>query len=98
MATPVWKEDATAVARELDLYHVVHPTSRGYSGHQETCYSEALARGADILMKLPPDYQYSPRLLPAIAVTVASGHPWTRDRQPMIPTVGSELLPEVWRP
>jgi glycosyltransferase involved in cell wall biosynthesis len=67
--------DATvAVARELGLYHVVHPANRGYGGNQKTCYGEALARGADIVVTLHPDYQYSPRLLPAMASMVASGH------------------------
>jgi glycosyltransferase involved in cell wall biosynthesis len=67
--------DATlAVARELGLHHVVHPHNRGYGGNQKTCYREALARGADIVVMLHPDYQYSPRLLPAMASMVASGH------------------------
>jgi glycosyltransferase involved in cell wall biosynthesis len=67
--------DATVqVARELGLYHVVHPENRGYGGNQKTCYAEALARGADIVVMLHPDYQYSPRLLPALAAMIASGH------------------------
>ena len=62
------------VARELGLHVVVHPKNRGYGGNQKTCYSAALARGADIVVMLHPDYQYSPRLLPAMAAMVASGH------------------------
>jgi glycosyltransferase involved in cell wall biosynthesis len=62
------------VALELGLHHVVHPKNRGYGGNQKTCYREALARGADIVVMLHPDYQYSPRLLPALAGMVASGH------------------------
>lgn len=67
--------DATvAVARELELHHVVHPENRGYGANQKTCYREALARGADIVVMLHPDYQYSPRLVPAMSAMVASGH------------------------
>jgi len=67
--------DATvAVARELQLHHVVHPENRGYGANQKTCYREALDRGADIVVMLHPDYQYSPRLVPAMAAMVASGH------------------------
>jgi glycosyltransferase involved in cell wall biosynthesis len=63
-----------AVARELGVHQIVHPENRGYGGNQKTCYREALARGADIVVMLHPDYQYSPRLLPAMAAMVASGH------------------------
>ncbi|HUJ26431.1 MAG TPA: glycosyltransferase family 2 protein [Myxococcales bacterium] len=68
------KDDTVAVARKLGLHVLVHPMNRGYGGNQKTCYSEALARGADIVVMLHPDYQYSPRLLPAMAGMVASGH------------------------
>ena len=67
-------DDTVKVARELGLHYVVHPANRGYGGNQKTCYSEALARGADIVVMIHPDYQYSPRLLPAMAGMVASGH------------------------
>jgi glycosyltransferase involved in cell wall biosynthesis len=72
-------DDASAdgtidVARELGLHYVRHPRNRGYGGNQKTCYREALARGADIVVMLHPDYQYSPRLLGAMAAMVASGH------------------------
>jgi len=67
-------DETVKVARELGLYHVVHPRNRGYGGNQKTCYVEALTRGADIVVMLHPDYQYSPRLLPAMAGMVASGH------------------------
>jgi glycosyltransferase involved in cell wall biosynthesis len=63
-----------AVARELGLHHLVHARNRGYGGNQKTCYGEALSRGADIVVMLHPDYQYSPRLVPAMASMVASGH------------------------
>ncbi len=63
-----------AIARELGLYHIVHPRNRGYGGNQKTCYLEALSRGAEIVVMLHPDYQYSPRLVAAMAGMVASGH------------------------
>ncbi len=68
------RDGTVAVARRLGLHHVVHPENRGYGGNQKTCYAEALARGADIVVMIHPDYQYSPRLLPAMAGMVASGH------------------------
>jgi hypothetical protein len=46
----------------------------GYGGNQKTCYTAALARGADIVVMLHPDYQYSPQLVPAMASMIASGH------------------------
>jgi len=67
-------DDTVQVARELGLHLVEHPRNLGYGGNQKTCYTEALARGADIVVMLHPDYQYSPRLLPALAAMVASGH------------------------
>jgi glycosyltransferase involved in cell wall biosynthesis len=67
--------DATAeTARRLGLHLVVHPRNRGYGGNQKTCYTEALSRGADIVVMVHPDYQYSPRLMAAMAGMVASGH------------------------
>jgi len=67
--------DATAaVARDLGLRTIIHPKNRGYGGNQKTCYTAALAAGADIVVMLHPDYQYSPRLVTAMASMVASGH------------------------
>jgi len=60
------------VAQRLGIPFVVHPENRGYGGNQKTCYRAALARGADIVVMLHPDYQYSPRLLGAMAWLVAS--------------------------
>src|SRR5258705_9129923 len=68
------RDDTVRVARELGLHVLVHDENRGYGGNQKTCYSEALRRGADIVVMLHPDYQYSPRLLPAMAGMIASGH------------------------
>jgi glycosyltransferase involved in cell wall biosynthesis len=67
--------DATvALAQELGIRTLVHPRNRGYGGNQKTCYREALATGADIIVMVHPDYQYSPKLVTAMAGMIASGH------------------------
>jgi glycosyltransferase involved in cell wall biosynthesis len=68
------RDETIAVARELGLHTIVHPRNRGYGGNQKTCYREALARGAQIVVMLHPDYQYSPKLVRAMADMVATGH------------------------
>lgn len=68
------KDDTIRVARELGLYTIVHDENRGYGGNQKSCYTAALARGADIVVMLHPDYQYTPRLVTAMAGMIASGH------------------------
>ena len=60
-------DDTVEVARRLDIPFIVHPENRGYGGNQKTCYTEALKRGADIVIMLHPDYQYSPKLIGAMA-------------------------------
>lgn len=60
-----------ARARELGLVCIRHPHNRGYGGNQKTCYTEALRRGADIVVMVHPDYQYTPKLLPAMAAPIA---------------------------
>jgi glycosyltransferase involved in cell wall biosynthesis len=52
------------LARALGLTVFVHPENRGYGGNQKTCYREALARGADIVVMIHPDYQYDSRVIP----------------------------------
>ena len=66
--------DGTAeVARGLGLQTLVHTKNRGYGGNQKTCYLAALERGADIVVMVHPDYQYTPKLVPALAHCVSSG-------------------------
>ena len=60
-------------AAGLGLPYISHPRNRGYGGNQKTCYTEALRRGADVVVMLHPDYQYTPRLIGAMAWLVASG-------------------------
>ena len=61
------------VARNLGITVVVHDRNRGYGGNQKTCYAQALARGADVVVMLHPDYQYDPKLVGALASMVACG-------------------------
>ena len=67
------QDDTIKTAARLGVPYLVHPTNRGYGGNQKTCYAEALRRGADIAIMLHPDYQYSPKLIGAMAWLVGSG-------------------------
>ena len=68
------RDETAAVARALPhvLLHV-HPANRGYGANQKTCYRLALEAGADIVVMLHPDYQYTPRLIPAMVSMLATG-------------------------
>jgi glycosyltransferase involved in cell wall biosynthesis len=61
------------IARELGLQVFVHDKNYGYGRNQQTCYREALAAGADIVVMVHPDYQYTPRLVTAMASMIAFG-------------------------
>jgi glycosyltransferase involved in cell wall biosynthesis len=68
------QDETVAIARTLENTQVeVHPLNRGYGANQKTCYRLALAAGGDIIVMIHPDYQYTPKLLPAMASLVASG-------------------------
>jgi glycosyltransferase involved in cell wall biosynthesis len=71
------RDDTVAIGRSLPGMKVhQHPANRGYGGNQKTCYRLALEEGADIVIMLHPDYQYTPRLIPAMASIIANGvHP-----------------------
>lgn len=67
--------DGTAhIAERLGIHTIIHARNSGYGANQKTCYALALARGADIIVMLHPDYQYSPRLIAAMAGMISSGH------------------------
>jgi glycosyltransferase involved in cell wall biosynthesis len=68
------KDETVAVSTRLGIHTLRHDHNMGYGANQKTCYAEALARGADIVVMLHPDYQYSPRLVTAMASMIASGH------------------------
>src|SRR6516165_691370 len=65
-------DQTVALARERELFTIVHEKNRGYGGNQNTCYRAALERGADLVIMLHPDYQYTPKLLLPIASLLAS--------------------------
>lgn len=66
--------DATVeIARSLGIHVLEHSENRGYGGNQKTCYTEALKRGADIVILLHPDYQYDPRLIPMLVLPIRLG-------------------------
>jgi glycosyltransferase involved in cell wall biosynthesis len=66
------KDETVEVARRLGVPCLLHPRNRGYGGNQKTCYTEALRRGADIVVMLHPDYQYTPKLIGAMTWLIAS--------------------------
>jgi len=61
------------VAKNLGLRVLAHDKNRGYGANQKSCYKEALAKGADIVIMLHPDYQYPPKLITAMAGLICSG-------------------------
>ncbi len=66
-------DNTIEVARELGIQHIiVHEQNKGYGGNQKSCYKKALELGADIVIMLHPDYQYTPKLLPAISSIIAN--------------------------
>ena len=67
------KDGTVALAKQLGIKTFAHTHNMGYGANQKTCYKEALKCGADIVVMLHPDYQYSPKLLTAIAAMVACG-------------------------
>src|SRR6266851_3749616 len=74
------QDNTAALARSLDHVQVeVHPVNRGYGANQKTCYRLALAAGADIVIMIHPDYQYTPKLIPA--------NFWNSSRSNRTPTI-----------
>ncbi|MBI9084509.1 MAG: glycosyltransferase family 2 protein [Desulfobacterales bacterium] len=68
------RDETLAVARTLANVTVHrHPDNRGYGANQKTCYRLALAAGADIVIMVHPDYQYTPKLIPAMVALIGSG-------------------------
>jgi len=68
------RDDTADQAQLLGIHTIIHPVNRGYGGNQKTCYREALTKGADVVVMLHPDYQYSPRLVTAMSSMIVSGH------------------------
>lgn len=68
------KDNTVEVAHSLGIHHIVlHNNNLGYGGNQKTCYRKALEINADIVIMLHPDYQYTPKLIPAMASLIGNG-------------------------
>lgn len=79
------KDDTVEVARRLGINHIIrHEKNTGYGGNQKSCYNKALELGADIVVMLHPDYQYTPKLIPSICYLIA------HDLYPVV--LGSRIL------
>jgi glycosyltransferase involved in cell wall biosynthesis len=66
-------DETVSIAKQLNIRHIiVHEKNKGYGGNQKSCYDKALSLGADIIIMLHPDYQYTPQLIPAMATIIAS--------------------------
>ena len=67
------KDDTVEVAKQIGIKHIItHEKNKGYGGNQKTCYDTALQLGADIVIMLHPDYQYTPKLIPSMAYIIAN--------------------------
>ena len=67
-------DETVAIAKNLPNTKVhIHPNNRGHGGNQKTCYSIALEEGADIIVMVHPDYQYTPQLIPAMVSLIGNG-------------------------
>src|SRR5690606_18018670 len=66
------RDETVAVGKKLGIKHIVtHEQNKGYGGNQKSCYKKALALNADIVVMLHPDYQYTPKLIPAMCSIIA---------------------------
>lgn len=67
-------DQTTEIGQKLGIKHIIHhEKNKGYGGNQKTCYNKALELGADIVVMLHPDYQYTPKLIPAMVSIIGSG-------------------------
>ncbi len=68
------KDNTVTVAKNLGIQHIVqHEQNKGYGGNQKSCYNKARELGADIVIMLHPDYQYTPKLIHSMAYVIAQG-------------------------
>ena len=68
------KDDTAALAKKIGIDHVIrHEKNTRYGGNQKTCYNTALKIGADIVIMVHPDYQYTPKLIPSMVALLDSG-------------------------
>ena len=67
-------DDTVEVARALGIRHIIcHDENKGYGGNQKSCYAKALDLGADVVVMLHPDYQYTPRLIESMVYVIVNG-------------------------
>ena len=67
-------DDTVEVARALGIRHIIcHDENKGHGGNQKSCYAKALELGADVVVMLHPDYQYTPRLIESMAYVIVNG-------------------------
>jgi glycosyltransferase involved in cell wall biosynthesis len=79
------RDNTVDVGKELGIKHIIrHDKNKGYGGNQKSCYNKALELGADIVVMLHPDYQYTPKLIPSMAYIIAN------DVYPVV--LGSRIL------
>ncbi|PWV44992.1 glycosyltransferase family 2 protein [Chitinophaga sp. S165] len=79
------KDETVAVGKQLGIRHIIrHDSNKGYGGNQKSCYNKALELGADIVIMLHPDYQYTPKLIMAMSTIIAN------DVYPVV--LGSRIL------
>ena len=78
-------DNTASKAREIGIKHVItHKQNKGYGGNQKSCYNKALELGADIVIMVHPDYQYTPKLIPSMCYLIAN------DVYPVV--LGSRIL------
>jgi glycosyltransferase involved in cell wall biosynthesis len=78
-------DNTVEIAHELGINHIIkHKKNKGYGANQKTCYDKALSLGADIIIMLHPDYQYTPKLIPSMVYAIAN------DLYPVV--LGSRIL------
>lgn len=79
------KDDTVGVGRQLGIKHIIrHDENKGYGGNQKSCYNKALELGADIVIMVHPDYQYTPKLINAMCSIISN------DVYPVV--LGSRIL------
>lgn len=67
------KDETVSVGKQLGIKHIIrHDANKGYGGNQKSCYNKALELGADIVIMLHPDYQYTPKLIMAMSTIIAN--------------------------
>lgn len=67
------RDRTSEIANRIGIHTIVHENNLGYGGNQKSCYRAALELGADIVIMVHPDYQYTPKLIPAMASMIAYG-------------------------